>query len=423
MIPKDFKAHELWKQLEEIKETTKNLPAIKFDDEEDKRTIRDRLPLYISTLEQHKSNAADYYSNQLLEAMHQPWSEIYEIISNLENDPSCAYQIDQEIDKVAACLATWPTAFNLRGYAATKATETFEQVQNQWAQRIEGLEKQLEAKNQELADAEARHQELRKEIDADISELHAHLDENKRLIDEQNEKIAAQAVTHSELFEKSQQDRSAAHKKWFQQQETEIDEEVGLLLKELRETALAGDRHLEDIITLRDDVEKAVHGATAAVLARNYSTASLRDYVAGILFMVLGIMLLVVAGIFAVNSFADISPDTHISWQWTALKITGTLLLSAAATFSFKYSQNFLTSATQTKRTDLELRVVTPFLATLKDQDIADQTKVDFFKRSFGRQQDQVDDTDTSSNKDKESKVSGQEILNALTSLIKQNLN
>ena len=50
VIPSDFKQHDLWQLLEEIDTTAMNLPFIQYQDDEDKRTIRNRLPLYLSLI-------------------------------------------------------------------------------------------------------------------------------------------------------------------------------------------------------------------------------------------------------------------------------------------------------------------------------------------------------------------------------------
>ena len=385
MIPSDFRQHDLWKLLKEINETAKNLPSIQYEDDEDKRTIRDRLPLYISTVEQHKGNAADYCSTQLLDTMKQQWDNVQARLDQIERTPAQAHEIDRELDKVAERLATWPNIFILKGSAVAKAIEVFEEVQGKWASRIESLENQLEAKEQELADKEVRHQELREEIDAEIAALYAKLDINENLIYEQKEKIASQTVEHSEKFDEAQKERRETYQKWIEDQSTEIEEESDVLLSALGEKLAEGDSQLQKIKALHESVEKVAHGATAVFLARDYNTASKRDYLAGMIFMGLGVFLLVIAGFVLFNSFSTVTPDTSITWQWTALKVSATLLITAGATFAFKFSQNFLTSASRTKRSDLELRAIHPFLATLDNKELSDATKVEFINRSFGQ--------------------------------------
>ena len=385
VIPSDFRQHDLWNLLKEINETAKNLPSIQYENDEDKRTIQDRLPLYISTVEQHKGNAADYYSTQLLGTMKQQWDNVQARLDQLEGTPAQAHEIDRELDKVAERLATWPNIFTLKGSAVSKTIAVFEETQDKWASRIESLEKQLEAKEQELADKEVRHQELRDEIDANIDALYTRLDENENLINEQKEKIASQTVEHSEKFDKSQKERRETYQQWIKDQNTEIEKESDVLLSALGEKLAEGDSQLQEIKALHESVEKVAHGATAVFLARDYNAASKRDYWAGMIFMVLGVFLLGIAGFVLFNSFSTVTPHTSITWQWTALKVSATLLITAGATFAFKFSQNFLTSASRTKRSDLELRAIHPFLATLDNKELSDTTKVEFINRSFGQ--------------------------------------
>lgn len=422
MIPQHFKEHELWQLLEEINETVNNLPSISYQDDEDRHSVRERLPLYLSAVEQHKNNAAGYYSAQLLDDMYDLWKNIKTRVNQLEYSPSQAHSIATDLDTITGSLATWPAVFALKGFAAKNAIEAFEQAQVKWAERIEKLEQQLEAKEQELTDKEAQHQQQRQEIDIEIEGLYSRLEKNEELINTQNEKIADQATRHSELFEASQEERRQSYKKWLETQNSEIDEEAGAILTELGEKLSEGNEQLNEIKNLHESVEKAAHGATAVILARDYNTASKRDYWAGMFFMALGIALLVIAGIVLYSSFSRITPDTNITWQWTALKVSATLLITAGATFAFKFSQSFLTSSSRFKRSDLELRAINPFLANIGQKELADRTKIDFINRSFGQPDITTTDskgktTDTSSEATKPYK----EIIDTLVSILKQN--
>lgn len=170
---------------------------------------------------------------------------------------------------------------------------------------------------------------------------------------------------------------------------------------------------------MHEEVEKAAHGATAALLARDYNTAAVRDYIAGMIFMLFGIVLLLVAGLVLYHSFSDITPNTDITWQWTALKITATLLISAGATVAFKFSQNFLSSSAKTKQSDLELRAIHPFLETLDDKTLSDNTKVEFINRSFG-QPDIVEDKGKPDLSKNQEAISYKELFDLLFSSLKK---
>lgn len=224
MIPNDFKQHELWQLLEEIAETVNNLStSVKYEDEEDKRTVRNRLPLFISTLEQHSKNTADYYSVQMLNTMEQQWVIIRDKLNQLEDSPSYAYEIDQELDKVSDHLASWPNTFTFKGFAVEKAIGSFDAAQSKWAKRIEFLEQQIHKKDQELEAQNKQHQEACEDLNEQIKELRTLLEENENLINEQNKRIDSQTAEYREIFKDSQNKRSEAFDK--------TQEELNVLIK------------------------------------------------------------------------------------------------------------------------------------------------------------------------------------------------
>lgn len=422
MIPKNFKEHELWELLEKIDKTIQNLPPISYQSEEDRHTIISRLPLYVSAVKQHKFNAAGFYSNNLLNNMNTQWKNISSILDSLSNNPARAHEIDSYLDRMAEDLAKWPATFTLRESAASKAVSIFEEAQSTLLQRIEHLEQLITAKEEELTERESHYQELRKETDTNINELHKRLDENKQLIKTQNEKITTQEFKHSELFEAAQDERRKTYETWLNVHQERVDKKSDHIISALDEKLADGDQHLQNIKKLHEEVEQASHGAAAAYLARDYNAASKRDYTAGLLFMGLGIILLIVAGIVLYGSFVNVTPGTSITWQWTALKVSATLLITAGATFTFKFSQNFLASASRFKQTELELRAIKPFLADIGQKELADQTKIDFINRSFG-QFGSVNASKskeaTSTDKNNETKISYKEMLETVITTLK----
>ncbi|ORC16067.1 hypothetical protein A7979_05525 [Rothia nasimurium] len=445
MIPKDFQEHELWQLLEEIAETVRTLPAsIEYEDDEGKRTVRNRITVFISTVEQHGKTPSDYYSTQMLDTMNTQWSTIQRKLENLEDSPALAYEIDQELDKIAGTLASWPNAFTYKGFARDSAIAAIDSAIDKWSGRVEFLEQQIQQKDQQLEAQKISHQEDRDELNQKVEDLYELLKENEALIDKQSEKISALNIEHNETFQSSQDKRVAIFDKqvedlnakisefqaeqkeifngWFKEQKTLHSTETQKYISALELQKETGASQLREIEELHENVEKAAHGATAAVLARDYNTASLRDFIVGIAFMLLGIILLACAGGALYASFAGVTPDTNITWQWTAIKISITLLITAGATFAFKFSQNFLANASRFKRADLELRAINPFLANIEQTDLADQTKIDFINRSFGQSEiSSTNEKKEETDRNNEARISPQEMLETVITAFKNN--
>lgn len=418
MIPEAFKKHELWETLDKTLETYNQLDPEALTDAQ-KDILDNRLPKILASINLHRSNASGFYSENMMQRMKNPWVSIQGSLTNFSSSPGhYANQIGEQLDQVLQVAATWPTVFSLKGSAVSNSIKLFEKSQEILQQRITSLEQKIVSKNEEIIESDKKFELEKQNLNEKITELEGAIEKNETEIQNQRENISQLSVDHNETFKKAQEDRQKEYKNWLKEKDQEYGNDAQELLDDLSSKTNEGDELFKELVNLREDVEKVAHGATAVILARDYGKASTRDYVVGILFMALGVTLLAAAGLILFFSFSAITPGTQITWQWTALKVTSTLLVTAGATFSFRFSQNFLSNASRTKRSDLELRAINPFLETLNDPTLSDQTKVDFINRAFGQS-----DTESNSknNNSADESVSQKELIELLLSFLKQN--
>lgn len=381
LIPENFKSHRLWETLDEVNNSLVDLPAVTLNAEQ-RDILQNRLPLLLEWTQRHKNNASGYYSNQMLDQMNNIWSNILTRLKSIHSWPNNA---SSQVNSVISDLSTftsyytqWPSWFALKGGAAAAAVHTFERAQTILHSRIEHLEQTILDKNQEL-------ENQRQEYQAHLTELQDDLEKTKAEIQDQRETVSNLNVDYSEKFGESQKNRREEWAIWLEDRKTEYDQQAKDEIHHLSDITQNGNEHLKQIEQLHSSVEKAANKATASVLARDHGSYANRDFFMGIFAVVFGLGFLGYAGYTLAHSIESIQPDTTVKWQWVSLKVTFTLVLSAAATIAFTLAKRFFDSAAETKRTELELRTIHPFLANVDDPDKVNEATINFINRSFAQ--------------------------------------
>lgn len=386
MIASEFKDHPIWETVAQLRGDVLSLEPGTYTDPQ-KDILEQRLVACLDVVNRHKTNAARYYSDRMLNAVLQIVTQIKTSLDQLPASPSQVDQIDSRIDSIYGELGKWPSLVMLKGQAISAATSHIDEKMDSIAGRVESLEAMLVEKQRELDDLAAKHEEDLSLLENKNSELVEQLNAIEAELKSQDETISQQSIKHNESFAESQESKREQWTEWMQQRKAEADEDVNVLIGEIEDTKKSGANVLDDINALKSEVEKAASKATEAILARDYGKYSTRDFVAGIVLIISGIVALIIAGVSVVRAFGAINPTDEVSWQWTALKLSVAALISIGATICITFAKKFLDQSTAAKQTELELRAIHPFLADLDDKEMADKTKVEFIERTFGHRQ------------------------------------
>lgn len=388
MLSENFKAHDLWALLDEIEENVSAVLAEKPElDETQKHVLRKRLPLVIGAIKAHQHNSSVYYSTYQLNEMEHAWDSVAtDVLNIVEQNANSTAALTKSIDNVYAVAASWPDAYTFRGGAARKAEATYEQAQNTLIARMEGLEGRLREKDAELEAQATKHASEMDQLSQQLEELKESITQSQSDVQNQTEKISELTVKHNQTFDEGQQRRRDEWEEWLINRKEEYDAEAEQEIAALSNVKTSSEDTLQEIKKVHSQVEKAAGNAVSAVLAKDHNRYSLRDYATGWLMLLLGLGLSGLAVTSLIGSIGAVSPDTPVSWQWASLKITVTLLISAGATFILTMAKGFFDKSAETKRLELELRTIHPFLSEIQDTDLTNNTKVDFIKRTFGQQ-------------------------------------
>lgn len=341
MIAERFKNHELWGKVLEAKEYAENFSSSVSLDEEEKEVVTVQVPAMSTAVLYHRTNASGFYAESLLDSMHQSWMDIGSYLEQLEQSPSQLGKLQAALENVRDQLAKWPTYFALRGGAVPASVHQFDELAESQAKRIAFLEETIESKNKEFDERDAEHAQelnaLRNSVEGLKREIEARDDEIKR----QEESIAALTTQHNETFNQAQEGRQDSWKAWLDEHDAIYDSAVEQQLSKLRAAQDSGEEILVAMQTQRDEVEKVSGKIAEGILAKGYNSYATRDWLLGLFFVLLGGIGVWKAVGSLTQALAGLEPNVDTSWQWTLLKVTVTLLITAAATISFAFARQF----------------------------------------------------------------------------------
>ncbi|AKK05693.1 hypothetical protein CMUST_06795 [Corynebacterium mustelae] len=385
MIADEFKSHELWKKLEEAKKIVEEFSRPLDKKQQD--VVFSQVPSIAEAVLRHKRNSSALYSPSLLSEMLDAWSNLIHYLDLSNQGSNYIDSVQNYVNVIIERHAKWPTTFALKGGAVQAAVTSFENLADMLQKRMEFLEKEIHTKNQEIADLNASHSASLEELQEKIRDLEAQLEAVDDGIEDQENIISELSTKHNETFSEAQERRQGLWQEWLDKRGEHFGNAVEKELDVIRGQQKEGEETLDAMKVLRDEVEEVSGKAVEGILAKDYNSYALRDWVSGVLSACIGLAGILVAVCVLFQTMAGLSPHTPTSWQWTALKLTLTFLISAGSTVSFAFARQFFAQSESSKRIELELRAINPFLAGLGDKKLADDAKVKFIERAFGQPQ------------------------------------
>lgn len=365
MDTREFKNHPLWEVMNECVSLSEELPSASDN-------LSDRVAALARYMRRFRGTSeCALFSTRMLNDVRSQWSDLEGYLGYVKDGSDYRGEASNTIDALVSRLATWPqpwinSALTKGQQAALQSLqETIETERARHTAVVDELQEKL--------------QELQDERDSLSSELKTLTDSVK----DEEERLASLGDSFSSSFATSQTERSAEFDEWLKGCDGEFQASLDDNRASLAEYNGEAEVILKEIRHLQEGAEKVSGKAAAAFMARDYGSYSNRQFWSAVASFALGTVLFIVAFCILTNSVQAISPDTHATWQWVSLKLGLTLTIGAAASFLMALGNRFYRDSTNSKRVELELRAIGPFLADV-DEEAARETKVKFADRMFG---------------------------------------
>lgn len=411
MEASEFENHPVWGKpgqmralLEEL-ETTPEFPAtVAFA----------RLRWIAMQLEKYRAIDPGFFVADQLRVADEHWQNVLNCLINCRQNPTGGYE-GAAVSHAEAWLqvaGSWHRPQASSSALARQAKQEYENVVSSYQavnqNLFDLLAQERSASQQQASTLENKITALEKLVSAaqqSLGELETTIKADKRVLED--------AVTnHDEIFRTAQNERATAFNDWLKKQRQDFADLAKPHVDTLDVTATEGVEVLERIRSLGDQTDAAAGKTTGHILAEEFKNSSAeertsgnRSFWAGVIVALIGVGWLVFV---AVATFGD---RTDFNWNWIALKISLTLALGGVATVLIRRGQHSQATARDYKRTELELRAIGPFLSDIETRTVAEEAKVDFLKRTFGRSAEGNGKT----NGDESGQVLGSKALDVLT--------
>lgn len=382
MTPSAFADHALWTNVTKALEVLDATEADASPSEDDHRA---RIRFVAAHLKSFFEVDSDYFVPSMLTDVTPIWVDVVTQLTNYEAGPSddLMNAARQRAIETLPIVGAWPEP-HARGGAVARANRLFAEFASEAASSLAAVKASAdEAKAVAAAQIEA--------LTATTAALKAQLDDAAEMSDAMQARLAASeaalqtAITeHAETFRQSQTKRDEQYKTWLTSQEQSFDTDLQPHLDAVEANEKVAAETLNKIEALHQSVETAAGKAASAILARDYGSYSRREWVAGVIGYFVGAGVLLSAAVYLVDALSNIKPNQRLTWQFVALKLGLTVAAAAAAAVAIQFGSKSLQRASTSKRVELELRAIGPFLAEIEDEEATKKAKIGFVDRTFG---------------------------------------
>ena len=347
-----------------------------------------RLRWIATQLEKFRAVDAKFFVAHQLQVADEHWQNVLNYLMNYRQNSNAGHETSAVTHAEAwlQIAGGWHRPQTSSNVLARQAKQEYEAVVSSYQTVNQSLlallEEERDAAQEKAAALREQVTALETQVSAaqqSLAELEATIKADKRVLED--------AVTnHDEIFRSAQTERTTAFTDWLKKQREDFAELARPHVETLKATASDGEAVLKHIRSLGDQTDVAAGQTTGHILAEEFKKSSAEElksgnksFWTGVIVALVGVGWLIAV---AIVTFGDRS---DFNWNWIALEISLTLALGGVATVLIRRGQHSQATARDYKRTELELRAIGPFLSDIKTTTIAEEAKVEFLKRTFGR--------------------------------------
>jgi hypothetical protein len=393
MKQEDFDNQRVWSNVKETLSTLKKITDPSEDESERITEIR-----YIASQVQgfRKVDPGPFHP-EMFSPVNTLWDQVLSSAKNLVNARNAGHltQATQNAQQTLIHIAKWPKQIN-RNAAAASATSAFkaytdslegaiEELQQSLAQTLESSETQRKLWEQEVTDLKREAATSQKELASALSGLEQEREQLRALLTRNTTAFNDSQTKRSADFDAAQETRSEKFSKWLGDQEAHFADLVKphvhgieVMLQKAQDDSAAVDE-------LRHSTETLAGMTSSEILSKKYGAFAKQERRWGLIAYLFGFIALGLGAWFIWDAVGSVNPSEGVSWSFTVLKIGISTLIVGGATMAFRLGSRFLHSSNASKRIELELHSIGPFLADVSQADAIDAAKLAFVEKTFGR--------------------------------------
>ncbi|CAI3804424.1 hypothetical protein [Pseudarthrobacter sp. MM222] len=385
MKESEFSAHRLWRIVQDVITLT--------DAPEHERSL-DTLEAIQTTrwiAQQVQAFSAfdpRFYSMRQIDEAAALWQDVYSHLIEYRESPMHEYVL-MALSAAERCfeqMGAWHRPPMSSNALSKQAKQEYSSLRKESEHVISELRRQLEFEQTNASRRAAETAGSIEMLESAAKIAHQDLKNVQEQLRVEKQRLEEAFTNHDEIFRRAQASRDSEFTKWIKNQLDSLSNQTEPFLEDLQNQKDSGEETLKEIRSLGDQTKVAAGQTTGHILAEKFESSSQSELDSGnrTFWIGIGVALAGVAWlvIVAILTFGDRS---DFNWNWLGLKISLAVALGGVATILIRKGQQALTSARTYKRTELELRSIGPFLSDIGNKAMAEEAKVDFLKRTFGR--------------------------------------
>lgn len=379
-----FENHILWSKPTEVSDAMAAMEPVSDSVEESFSAIG----FIASQLSGFRSGDARLFNVGQLDTANSSWQDVVTYLGHHRDNPTSTYH-ENARSHAEAWLQTaggWfrPTSDSVP--IANQARIEYETLIASYRAANTALRAQMSANDTAAGERQNALDAQVQSLKETVENCQALLASMQTTIKEEEAALQAALTTHAETFRAAQDKRGTDFTDWLQRKEISFDELVEPHLLGVQASERKGEEILEHIKSLGDQTDNAAGRTTGHILAENFKTSAKDELASGNWSFWVGVGLSIsgVAWLVFV-AIVTFSERNDFNWNWVSIKIALALALGGVATVLIRRGQHAQETSRAYKRTELELRAIGPFLSDIEDRKIAENAKVEFLQRTFGR--------------------------------------
>lgn len=390
MFKAEFDNHRLWSTLSRVEQ---QLDTILESGDASELSPIERIKVqmaYVRSFDKIAETRVTFFHTKMLEDAREIWVNVEATLHERVN----AGEVTLDLVESAANLAEsalnvmgpWPRAYGRGGEVSqlkvlfAELLEAQEASIQSLAARHSGFTDRLTQLGNEIDEKKDKTFAKFGELESQLSALESKITEDKSSIETS---LQGSRTTIDELVVKNDENFQA----WITEREEAFKTDFAPFMGQIADKLKEADSEFTALQATKSDYSRLISRRAGDEVAYRFEKEAKFGRVWGIGLYIVGAILIVGAAVPLALLLLDpeIDSSTDISWNRILIRAAIGILAGSAAAVLIRLGSRFLTSANQSKRMELELKAIGPFLANVNDGTQVDKAMIDLIGRSFGK--------------------------------------
>jgi len=391
MLRADFDNHPLWDTLRTTDEYLNTIFSEHFADD---LPNLERIWLqeeYVRSFDAIASTRAAFFTSQMLDAVHVIWAQVNnELDGRVSTGPGGSSYVAQAATQAESALmqmGPWPRAYGKGGEVRQMRT-LFEELLEVQRASIDALRKEHTVLREEVKKFRTEIEDKRTSVAEELSTTTGSLDDLEVKIIDQRATVDAAVAEASRKVDSLTKVNDENFEGWAVERVEDFNGRFDPLHKEIKSKVVDAKAEYSELLKAKESYTKLVGAIAADEIALRFQKEAMWGRITGIALYSLGFLFLAGAAlplVFLLFDHKTESAGDEIQWGRVIIRLSIGILAGSAATVVIRLGGRLINSANASKRMELELRAIGPFLADVADPEKVDDARIDLVNKAFGK--------------------------------------